>query len=221
MGLKELFKDKADDLNRIKDIDDPMARKIDWKPARKRTGSNFQTHFAVVENPSTLCFKRTFFMKFLPWLVIVFSVVLMYIMNDFNIDFRSYTFHDGEQYLKLGVVLFMFLMGLITMFFSSRHIVFDRRLGFYHKGWGQLGAKGIPGEGKNCTHLTNIHAIQIVSEIIRSKNSRYRSYELNLVLKDGKRICVVDHANQKAIRKDADLISRFLEVPVWDVTIDT
>lgn len=218
MSFKDFLKKKTDDLTKIDGFADDLAKQILWSQVKKRSGSAFKTHYAIVDNQSLLRFKRSFFMKFLPWLVIFFSFVLMYVFNDFNFDFSTYTFYNSDQYFKAGVVVFLFLLGIITMIFSSRHIVFDRRIGFYHKGFKPLG-DSYPREGKNCARLNNIHAVQVISEIIRSKNSRYRSYELNLVLNDGKRINVIDHANQEAVRKDAALVSKFLEIPVWDVTI--
>ena len=44
------------------------------------------------------------------------------------------------------------------------------------------------------------------------------NYELNLVLKDGERINVVDHGNLKKIQDDANTLSNFLGKPVWDAT---
>jgi hypothetical protein len=41
------------------------------------------------------------------------------------------------------------------------------------------------------------------------------SYELNLVLKDGRRINVVDHGGADKIRTDAATLADFLGVPVW------
>ncbi|MCB0639092.1 MAG: hypothetical protein KDC54_20825, partial [Lewinella sp.] len=63
-----------------------------------------------------------------------------------------------------------------------------------------------------------IHAIQLLRERVRSKNSRYFSYELNLVLRNGERLALMDHSKQDAIREDAQLLSRTLSVPLWDAT---
>ena len=42
------------------------------------------------------------------------------------------------------------------------------------------------------------------------------SYELNLVLRDGKRINLIDHRNQREICWDAGDLSRMMDVPIWD-----
>jgi hypothetical protein len=69
---------------------------------------------------------------------------------------------------------------------------------------------------KYFARLEEIHALQLVAENCRSDNDTYRSYELNLILKDGKRINVVDHGNESKLREDAQTLSRFIEKPVWD-----
>ena len=66
--------------------------------------------------------------------------------------------------------------------------------------------------------LSQIHAIQIIPEWVSGKNS-FVSYEINIVLKDFSRHNIVDHGNIKKIREDAEKISMFLGVRMWDVTI--
>ena len=49
-------------------------------------------------------------------------------------------------------------------------------------------------------------------------SSRYYSYELNLVLKDGTRLNVVDHGGKSLLNANAETLAQFLNVPVWDAT---
>jgi hypothetical protein len=42
---------------------------------------------------------------------------------------------------------------------------------------------------------------------------------LNLILKSGGRINVVDHGNIEKLKEDAQILSSFLSKPVWDSTI--
>jgi hypothetical protein len=53
-------------------------------------------------------------------------------------------------------------------------------------------------------------------EYVTGNKSSYYSYELNLVLDDGRRINVIDHGNLDRLRSDAQPLSRFLDKPVWD-----
>ncbi|MEL6133809.1 MAG: hypothetical protein AAFR59_10645 [Bacteroidota bacterium] len=53
-------------------------------------------------------------------------------------------------------------------------------------------------------------------EHVHSGRTDYKSYELNLVLKDARRIQIVDHTYIQQIRTDAAQLRDFLEIPVWD-----
>lgn len=61
----------------------------------------------------------------------------------------------------------------------------------------------------------SVYALQIVVERVTGKHS-FLSYELNLVMKDATRECLVDHSGYKKLREDADLLAGVLGVPLWD-----
>ena len=65
---------------------------------------------------------------------------------------------------------------------------------------------------------SDVYAIQLLSECVLTSGlpAPYYSHELNLVLKDCSRINVTDYAMKDIIRHDARLLSRYLDVPVWD-----
>lgn len=75
----------------------------------------------------------------------------------------------------------------------------------------------LKGGGTNFkTHkLKKVHALQLISEYVRGDKSSYYSYELNLVLKDGERINVIDHGDRSAIQRDAQALAGFLGKPLW------
>jgi hypothetical protein len=66
----------------------------------------------------------------------------------------------------------------------------------------------------------SLRAIQILREtwIERSNlgSARVGSYELNLVLKDGRRANVADHADLDYLRENARRLRAFLGIPIWD-----
>ncbi len=53
-------------------------------------------------------------------------------------------------------------------------------------------------------------------EVREHRQPMFWSYELNLVLRNGKRINLIDHGNQRDIRWDAGNLSRMIGVPIWD-----
>ena len=112
--------------------------------------------------------------------------------------------------------LALMAVGGFLFYQGTAPIVFDQRTGFFWKGRKTpdviIGQESL----KHFTELDQIHALQLISEYCRGNKSSYYSYELNLVLEDGKRVVVVDHGSKKGIREDAGTLSEFLGKPVWD-----
>ena len=90
------------------------------------------------------------------------------------------------------------------------------RLGFFWKGWKAPDEVFDKKTLKHYAKLEKIHALQLISGHVTGGRSSFHSYELNLVLDNGKRINVVDHSHQDKLREDAGTLSVFLEKPVWD-----
>ena len=109
-------------------------------------------------------------------------------------------------------------VGGCLLYFGTKPIVFDKVRGVFWKGRKKPGEVFDRRSLKNFTGLEVVHALQIISEYCRGSKSSYYSYELNLVLKDGKRINVVDHGSIRKLREDAEILSKFLSIPVWDAT---
>jgi hypothetical protein len=68
------------------------------------------------------------------------------------------------------------------------------------------------------TDLNRVKALQLITEKVKGSKSRYNSYELNLILKNGSRVAVVDHGNYEQILIDAEQLAKALHVPLWDNT---
>ncbi|MFT6213337.1 MAG: hypothetical protein ACJARD_001473 [Alphaproteobacteria bacterium] len=74
-------------------------------------------------------------------------------------------------------------------------------------------------------NMDNIYALQIISETISEttgnsndnhRRTRYfKSYELNVVLKDGSRVNILDHGKIERLTEDAQKLSQFLGKPLW------
>lgn len=96
--------------------------------------------------------------------------------------------------------------------------IFDFQMGYFSVG--KIPENNFDGSvTNNMTSLHNVRAIQVIGENCSgSKGSRYRSYEINLVLKDSSRVNVIDHGNLSQILLDAQQIATRLKVPVWDVS---
>jgi hypothetical protein len=193
-------------------LNDPVALATEWTPAHPG-GTNVRTHTLVQMDADRLEFRAT-------WSAILFAsffAVMGLAVAGIGISLGL----GGEADYFVGLLL-MPLFGLIfaalgiwMVLSFLAPIVFDRRMGSFWRG------RTAPDQTFNrltlkyYTELREIHALQLISEVITGKNS-YTSYELNLVLKDGRRIHVVDHGDRKQIESDAQQLGAFLAVPVWD-----
>lgn len=101
----------------------------------------------------------------------------------------------GAIFLAAGIYLFY-------KFLSPR--VFNKTSNNYYNGF-----------KRNNIKLNRIVALQLIGETIDGKNSSYKSFELNLVLDDASRVNVIDHGNLKKLIIDTEVLSTFLNVPIW------
>lgn len=200
-------------------LDDSLAMQTKWTPVQ-RGGSSFLTHKLDFVNSSRAEFRATMRMKLFFLLFVFIGVVVFFFIT------RSFS-SQGSPFYGFTILLWLFpsifvLVGGVGLFLGTKPIVFDKTKGFFWKG------RKTPHRGakrsslKDFAELEQIYALQLISEYCRSGSSSnnhysyFYSYELNLVLKDGKRINVVDHGDLNKLRDDAARLSNFLDKPVWD-----
>lgn len=117
-----------------------------------------------------------------------------------------------SEYLFLLLFGAVFLAaGIFILLLFLRPRVFNKNSNYYYKGF----RKNVNRENKNYVSLNRIIALQLIGETISSDNGSYKSFELNLVLDDATRLNVVDHGNLKKLIIDTEILSNFLNVPIW------
>ncbi|HUF08756.1 MAG TPA: hypothetical protein VMO47_05505 [Rhodothermales bacterium] len=184
---------------------------IDWSPLRGG-GANFRTHRLVPVDLETTVFKPTvgalvFYFAFMLFGVIPSAIGFWQLVSE--------GFHwQKEILIPFGFGAVFGTIGFALFAFGSRPIVFDKNRGYYWKGRKDPDAVWSKEELKHFAELKDVHGLQIVSEWVKSDKSSYASYELNLVLKDGSRMNVVDHGNETKLREDAEVLAGFLGVPL-------
>lgn len=188
--------------------DDPIARKIDWGPLRGG-GTNFTTKKLYLVNGNRVEFRGTFFSKLLGGFFFLGGIPFLLFA------FRIVPIEETDPWMSFAFTIAGILFFIVGGFLAKsafQTIVFDRTTGTFSKG------KVVAGNAKNQCQLSEIHALQLVSERIRGENNTYTSYELNLVLQDGRRINVMDHGGRKRFLTDTKQLAEFLNVPIWDVS---
>jgi len=193
----------------------PLAMQVEWHPI-KGGGANFQTHRLDSSNPDFLVFKATKGAYLFSGIFIFFGLLGMLIpilifftegLKDWGLVLFAVFF--GGIFLSAGVLMFYFMT-------TPRN--FDTFYGCYYKGRKKPEHSfGLSSDKKHAlTYLSEVKAIQVLRERIRSKNTSYYSYEINLVLADASRINVIDHGKHAAVVNDAEVLATTLGVPLWD-----
>lgn len=189
---------------------DELALTTEWTPC-KRGGTNFKTHKLVEVRYDRMEFKTSTGMLLFSGIFTLVGVIMFIIP----------LFIDAQG----GELFFLPLMGLIfggvggwLYYSSTTPTIFDKTVGMYWKTRKTPDFYRQDADSDKKVRLSDIHAIQLLSEYVKSDKGGYYSYELNLVLKSGKRLNVVDHGKRSVILEDAEKLSRFLNVPVWDGT---
>ncbi|MCK5682573.1 hypothetical protein KAJ27_00570 [bacterium] len=196
-------------------LNDEIAMKTEWTPA-KGGGSNFCSHALKEISPGRMEFKATTMGIVFPSVFLVVGLVAMIAMFIVGIQKNFIMVVFGVPFGGI-----FFLVGFFLLRSSMTPRVFDTRIGYYWRGKKDAGQVDMRDIKENCP-LKEIHAIQLMWEYCRNSSSSggsssYYSYEINLILKDASRINVVDHGNRSIILKDAEALSRFLDVPLWNM----
>ena len=107
----------------------------------------------------------------------------------------------------LGMVMFMLVFGSILTglgFYSllkEKPFTINLNSGEYY--WGS---------GEKKSSISNIYALQLLSKSICNTSSPYTSFELNLALKNGERITVLDHGNYQDVKNSGERLAAILNV---------
>lgn len=210
--LKDKLEEAADEarasVRRIEEaFDDPLARQTDWSPAR-RGGSKGQSQTLKAVSPERLAFKPA--PARLLWAGLAVAVGAFFAL-------KSLVDGGGPVLNEVIAGSLIAATGLFLGYRSMRPIVLDKRTGLCWIGHRAPASEAAARDQANAAVLADVGAVQVVAEQPRGNDS-YRSFEINLVLRDGSRLNLVDHSKQEAIRADAQRLGEFLGVPVWDAS---
>ncbi len=198
-------------------LNDSVAMETEWTPA-KYHGTSYRTHKLVAVSSDRFEFRGSIEAKLLYISIMVAGIGMPIVYNYvglFVLENAADVYIVGSFFAGLMLTGF----GGVVLYLHTAPIVFDKRNGYFWKGRKSPDHFFDKSALKSFAPLEQIYAIQLISEYCHSgdrNSSSYYSYELNLVLKDGKRINVIDHRNLNAVRKNACTLSEFLKVPIWD-----
>ena len=193
-------------------FNDPLAEQIQWT-ALESGGSNFKTHKLIEVSPSRMEFQPTLGSKLFGLLFIASGVIIpiVFILTSFQSQ-------DPEMTrMSLFSILFgaVFVgVGYLTYRKFSIPIVFDKVNGRFWKGKTDNDQPNADKEG--AMKLSDVYAVQLISQYVKRDKKSYYIYELNFVMGDTKRYNMIRHGGKRQIRRDAEKLSGFLGIPLWD-----
>lgn len=195
-------------------FDDPLALETSWSPAASG-GASFGTHRLRSAGSHRVEFVATAAWK-LFYLLFLFAGLGVTGWHLGRFGPSEIVLGDPETFVPLVVGLIFVGAGAGMGWVGSTPRVFDKGRAMYWRGRQEPAIVGTHAPDGACAPLASIHALQLVSEHVRSEKNSYTSYELNLVLADASRINVVDHGDLEQLRADAHTLGAFLGKPVWD-----
>jgi hypothetical protein len=200
-------------------LNDKIAMKTQWKPVKVGGGTNIRTHrlkeisprrIEYIARGSVLCLLVVFVLLVVSIFVGI-SVIIAGGIAEFSRDSELIFFCIGPVIIGFSIIFLFF-------HYNTTPYIFDLNLGYYWEGRNKISPIDMK-KVKNRCRLQDIHAIQLLERYCND-SGLYYSYELNLVLKDGKRLNVMDHSRRAHIRSDAQRLGQFLKVPIWDAIFE-
>jgi len=198
-------------------LNDPIAEQIGWNRISKVTNCSYKL---FTKDSETVEFKIDLKCKSFPFFALL---ILLHILRPSDVFWTL-------------VFLAIILIISIVYYFITAPIIFSKTMGLFCKGRNLNKIKGYFRKRENSNQSSEdntcekqipfeqIYAIQLIPVKHTGGKVSSISYELNLVLKNKERANVIHnsevrHDVKKQIRKDAESLSHFLGVPLWD-TLD-
>ena len=188
---------------------DPLARQTSWKPV-ERGGSSGRSRTLKQINPTRLEFKAAPLTLVLAGLAIAVGIL---------VALTGFIGAGSADWNRVVISIPLTAAGLFFWFQLTRPAILDKQTGFYWVGRNAPASPSAAREQANATMLSDVGAVQVIAEDVRTERGRtFRSFEINLVLYDGSRLNLVDHAKLSVIKADAQRVAEFLQVPLWDAS---
>jgi len=192
-------------------FNDPIALQTQWTSVHPGSGgANFNTQRFVQDDPNAVRFKAT-------WSLIAFLIFF----NLFAFGALVLMFIKAYQPILPWIIVGAIqIVGLLAVYQMAQPIIFSRTDDLFYKGWKKPDLMAALQKNKNCCRLSHIYALQMLSRRVvtqqKNRHYTYMTYELNLILNDGRRLFAVNSGKQALITEDARKLADFLGKPLWD-----
>lgn len=197
---------------------DEIARKINWSPLSSHL-STFASKAIYQVNEERIEFRPSRGLKvtFCILILICISLILSTFILELNLEKGEKV---GATIFTIILGVFIFLVSASTWHYHSTPIIFDKRVGASWKSKKPLDDIKNKFLLEYFVKLSDIYAIQILNQLVPDYESDEgdgdNCYEINLVTKYAQRINVLGDGNQLVLLQQAQQLSEFLNLPIWD-----
>ncbi len=188
----------------------PIASRTSWYPL-KTGGTSFTTHHLRFTSDQIAVFVSSSKYRLMAVFISLIGLGTFIAILGSDVFSREPL---GGVFGILASALFIF-MGIWLFREADKQIIFDYGEALFWKGKRPTAMDRTYKSDTWCK-LDEIAGIQLLYEHYSRERKDRVSYELNLVLRSGRRLHVIDHANLTQIQKDAHQLAGFLGIPVWD-----
>jgi len=213
----------------VKELNDPIASRTGW--GRNGNYSDSLDYELIEENPNVLKFlsikypitKLIKAISSLILFVIIFCTIIYFVHFFLRMDAdkqneiiahpfgRTSIVTALATYSPLLIIVLLMLPSYMSKAFKSAVIVFDKQNAVFWKGRNKLNEISNYKKLKYFKKMNEIHALQLIAW-----GEDADSFQLNLVLKNAKRIAITSYSDLNKALQDATQVSGFLDIPFWD-----
>ncbi len=168
---------------------DAVAMQTQWTPILNTEG-NLNIYKITTVNNDYIKFKRSI------WILVCFLALSLFLLGTMILT----------GYNIFAFVFFIILI-CVTFVYLNDYVVFRKNGAEFYKLTKWKDAH---------IDINNIHALQLVYNDTIDEDHDLDNYELNIVLNSSKRINTVCYRNINKLRKDAAILAKFLNKPLWD-----
>ena len=163
----------------------------------------FKSKKLVTSNKNSYFFYPTIFVFFIP---VLFFLLFMAIIPNFSKNF------DLIDFSILTIASIFLIIGLWFLYKDLKPIVFSKTSNLFWIGYKK---PPIASPQNHAYELHEILAVQVLWKEIKYQFHQGFAYELNIVLSDMTRVHLFSVSDPKPLLKEAEILAKFLNVPLY------
>lgn len=191
-------------------FNDTLAARVDWTPLQ-RGGTSFASQRRSVSASRFRWRPTAMVWALAAMFVLPALLVLVALLASGQVSGDPFSW-------ILPVIALLFIAFGVRV--PSRHrlpVVFDRGVGWYWRGEPRSQSSADIGALSEAARLADLYALQLIGgQMNHGTHASWRTFELNLILQDGRRLPVITHGNLRRLREDAGALATWLALPLWD-----